>query len=146
MKHLILIAISFISLNSSAVIFSCDWQQTANLPKGYFQESGFELEVHQGKGFFIQHGFFDRSYKPCWTGNFSSCSFGFGMDVDESFEVSVHGVSFFLMQRDRFNPQLKFSFLRVAGDGKFEVSLSGNDGDGVEFEDHRFLCSSRSSE
>lgn len=137
-RFLFLLVFSISPLQSYAETLTCQWLPNANQPEGFFvANSSFELQVNKRNSTMrvLNDSFFFRSYSPCYSGNFKTCAFGFSYDRGKAWGVKlIEGKkSFIATQSWYFTSELKFRF---EGDKLF---LSGDDGDGVSF-DEVFSC------
>ncbi len=82
--------VSFAHVESNGIKIKCDWVKSSSNSTEYFvKASGFTMHFFPGgKVRIIEDTFFNRTYKPCWTGGFESCMFSFSYDVFENWSFT----------------------------------------------------------
>ena len=139
---LIALSISNITL---ATTLSCNWLESADHAPGFYKPAKIVMTVLKDKVVFDEDTFLFRSYSPCWTGNWSSCAFGFTYEgktweilktTATTLEMSAPGAY--------WDAELKMNFEKAPSSLKrgeiTGANFSGDDGDGVWFNDEAFAC------
>lgn len=145
LKTIVAISATFLSLATTATTLSCNWLESAEHAPGFYRPAKIVMTIKEKEVQFIEDTFLFRSYSPCWTGNWSSCAFGFTYygetwTIEESssntLKLSAPG-AYWSAELD-ITFEKKPTFLKRGE--VTETRISGDDGDGVWFNDEAFLC------
>lgn len=129
--------------------FECKWQKSEDHAKDYYlPNSGFNMVFYTGDSFVIEKdSFFNRSYEPCWMGEWESCKFSFTYNAEKEWKVKR-------LDEDKYEAhqawtlQLEEGYGTVSGFSSLtfnfskdlaHVQIKGDDDSGTFFEEN-FLC------
>lgn len=148
MKNLFLI-LSFFGSFAQASTLECNWLKTTGLADGFYKPAKIKLQMGEKQVQFLEDTYTTRSYDPCWVGGFSSCYFSFNYELDKPWEIRS------LQQSDKsttlaiesiwyWTAEMTWVFTTdlfsmQPGDTTL-ATVSGDDGDGVWFQEHQFSC------
>lgn len=134
-----------LSASSFATTLSCQWLKKESHAPGFYRPAKIVMEIKSDHVEIIEDTFLFRSYSPCWTGNWSSCAFGFTYEgktweilktTATTLEMSAPGAY--------WDAELKMNFEKAPSSLKrgeiTGANFSGDDGDGVWFNDEAFAC------
>ncbi|MGH1468174.1 MAG: hypothetical protein ACRBBP_04735 [Bdellovibrionales bacterium] len=137
--------------------FRCVWQPSADHAQGFFVEDvGFSLEFkvegESSTALITEDTFFNRTYTPCYVGEFESCMFAFSYDEEDVWDVDDATGTLTQVWRKNFETEYNdgypeeegtvdgISSLEVITDNEEDYTVfKGDDGDGTWFEE-KFLC------
>ncbi|NQY99587.1 MAG: hypothetical protein HRT45_02835 [Bdellovibrionales bacterium] len=137
---------------SNADTLECQWLKTAELAEGFYMPAKITMKMNTHSVDFVEDTFTSRRYEPCWIGNHSSCYFGFDYERDEAWSLdeinhSAEGTTMTITSSWYWTAEMTWSFsTRVSEMQAGEATLanvSGDDGDGVWFNDQKFACSKK---
>ncbi len=148
MKKMIALSALLIATNTFASTFECKWLNEG-ITEGnqFYRPASFVMDINQSSVKVSQDSFFDREYKPCWTGSFESCRFAFELPqkalpiVDKSskqisleFEsLDEYGVGSLFLDFDK-------EVSKVTKGDAVRMIMSGDDGDGTFLNESVFSC------
>jgi len=130
----------------------CSWQNSANYSSGFYRPGGFSMEIGETGALFSDNGYFNRKYEPCWVGGYSSCWFSFETGAGRPYSIVTPQARNFsrgpnelvLEFQAYFTATLVLNFDRAYASMKtgetLNMSLYGNDGDGVFIDNDKFVC------
>ncbi len=149
MKTMILLTVAFLSLNTYASTFKCEWLNEGIVDSDqFYRPASFVIDFNKTSSTISEDTFFNREYRPCWTGGFESCSF--------NFELPVSGVLNIEKQKNN-TTHLSFESVTGYGVGNMEflfakkvsrveigeavkAVLTGDDGEGTFLNETYFSC------
>lgn len=146
MRVFLSLLITVMSFNSSAFDMDCQWLKSSKHSEGFYRPADFNFSVVDNTLSLRKDTFLFRTYTPCWTGNFSSCAFGFTYDTDSVWKIGEMTERSMTLSAPGFywSAELKIQFevdVMALQDGdQFLMTLSGDDGDGVIFNNEKFSC------
>lgn len=126
--------------------FKCDWVKSASHADDYFGKgAGFTLQfIGDAKVKIIEDTFFNRTYKPCWVGDSSSCMFSFSYDSSKVWAMTSD-------ENEKSEPLVLtqvwttgtvggVSEIKLFDDNENgDITIKGDDGDGTMFTEN-FSC------
>jgi len=148
MKQILIGLLMATSGLAQATTLECQWLKTSDLASGFYKPA--KVKCWWGRaGFVVEDSFTSRRYEPCWVGNFSSCYFGFdysreepwqlvAADEDEKSTTLVIENSWYWTAEMTWQFESPLSGLETGE--TVLATVSGDDGDGVSFDRHKFAC------
>lgn len=144
-KKLVAFGAITLSISSFATTLNCSWLESQDHAPGFYRPAKIVMDVKESQVVFKEDTFLFRHYSPCWMGSWDSCAFGFSYydktwQIDQqtvkSLEISTPGVMWDAELSISFDKELS-SLKRGEITG---ASISGDDNDGVWFNDEAFVC------
>ncbi len=144
-KTILLLSTLIFANYANTQSLTCDWIESKNTAANFYRPAQFQISINQSSATISNDSYFSRRYQPCWTGNFSSCYFAFGIDPDGDLKVvEVNETELTLEQSPYFtatiNLKFKRSFLDLQKFESIEMVMVGDDGDGVKINGDKFIC------
>ena len=149
-KQLLALSLVLSTSTFAASTFNCQWIETQEHSENFYQEAqfNFSFSIEDEKVLVTEDTFLERRYSPCWSGNFSSCSFSFSHNSDTWDILDLTGNTL-VMSTDAayWDAELKMTFnddLTQLNSGDQTVMiLSGDDGDGTWISAEFFNCEAK---
>lgn len=137
---------------SGAATLDCHWMKTGDLAEGFYKPAHIKMQLSDSEVSFIEDTYTSRRYEPCWVGNHSSCYFGFDYERGQPWETvgmveHQSGTSLTIQSSWYWTAEMSWNFATNVGKMKpgevTTATVSGDDGDGVWFHDHKFACTKK---
>jgi len=131
---------------SSSLAIVCEWQESPAHTQNFYRRATLSLLIQKRRVIIIEDTFLFRKYEPCWSGGYSSCAFGFDYDRSSDWNITNKSLNELAIEAPGFywDAELKLKISKNFNDLKssttFSLSLSGDDGDGVMFNNEIFSC------
>lgn len=148
MNKLVLVAfLGLASLSAFASSFECQWLNKGDLEPGVYRPASFILELSKKDAGIKNDSFFMRTYTPCWTGGYASCSFAFELPEARLtvYEVNAKELSLEFESVTGYGAghlQIQFSspYKKAKIDQVLQATINGDDGEGTFLNDSYFSC------